>query len=313
MIAFDHLSPFEATVAWEVFGRDQAGVGEGWYRFSICASRAGPVIGDGGVCFAASTGLGALRRADIVIVPPTSAPAAVGDDVLRALRAAHRRGARIVSLCTGAFVLAAAGLLDGRRAATHWSSAERLERLHPLVEVDPNVLYVDEGDILTSAGSAASIDLCLHIVRSDFGAEVAARIARHLVVAPHRAGGQAQFIEIPVPRVVDGDLFADTFTWMQDHLGEEVTVDDLANRAAMSPRSFARHFRATTGATPYQWLLNQRIGLAQRLLEQGTSSIEEIAVSSGFGTSTNLRKHFQRVVRTSPQAYRACFQSELAC
>jgi AraC family transcriptional regulator, transcriptional activator FtrA len=266
----------------------------------------------GGIPSVTQNGLEALRRADTVVVPPTTAHDMVGDEVCDALRRAHRRGARMVSLCTGAFVLAAAGLLNGRRATTHWSECGELSSRFPEVTVDPKVLYVDDGDILTSAGSAASIDLCLHLVRSDFGAEIANQVARELVVPPHRDGGQAQYIDAPIVSIADADLFAETFTWLEEHLAEPITIEDLAQRAAMSPRTFARRFRATTGATPYQWLLRQRIALAQRLLETGTTSIDLVASASGLGSATNLRKHFQRALCTSPQSYRRTFREDRA-
>jgi len=230
-------------------------------------------------------------------------------EVLQALRQAHERGARILSLCTGAFVLAAAGLLAGRRATTHWSECAELARQYPDVLVDPAVLYVDDGDIMTSAGSAASIDLCLHVVRQDYGAAVAARLARQLVVPPYRDGGQAQYIDAPLPAIDGADLFTDTLAWMQQHLDLPLTVDDLASRSAMSRRTFARRFCAATGTTPYQWLLRQRLQLAQRLLETSDMPVDSIALRAGFSTAANLRKHFGRRVRTSPQAYRHTFRS----
>jgi AraC family transcriptional activator FtrA len=248
VLVYDGLWLFEFGVACEIFGYDRSEPGMPWYRFSICAARPGPVMTQTGFSINAPNGLGALRRADIVIVPPTVDRDAVGTDVLDALRRAHRRGARIVSLCTGAFLLAQAGLIDGRRATTHWSECDDFARLYPEVTVDPKVLYVDDGDILTSAGSAASIDLCLHLVRSDFGAEIANLVARDLVVPPHRDGGQAQYIETPILRLADADLFSETLHWLEEHLAEPITVEDLAARAAMSPRTFARRFRASTGA-----------------------------------------------------------------
>ncbi|MCU1495796.1 MAG: thij/pfpi protein [Acidimicrobiaceae bacterium] len=309
LLACEEVSPFEFGVACEIFGYDRSDMGVPWYRFSVCAARPGPVSAGTGFTLYAPHGLDELRSADMVIVPPTAAYDLVATEVLDALRCAHRGGARIVSLCTGAFVLAAAGLLDGRIATTHWVAAERLAHDYPEVVVDPNVLYVDDGDILTSAGSAASIDLCLHIVRTDFGADVANRVARHLVVPPHRDGGQAQYIESPIPSAVDADRFGATLVWLDEHLADPVTIDDLAERAAMSPRTFARRFRSITGATPYQWLLHQRVALAQRLLEGGDASIDVVAGASGFGTATNLRKHFHRVLRTSPQSYRRSFRA----
>jgi transcriptional regulator GlxA family with amidase domain len=217
-----------------------------------------------------------------------------------------------VSLCTGAFALAAAGLLDGRRATTHWTECGALARQHPRVTVDPGVLFVDEGDILTSAGSAASIDLCLHVVRQDYGTEIATQLARQLVVPPQREGGQAQYIDAPMPVLGHSSLFAGTVDWLQEHLDEPITVEDLATRAAMSPRTFARRFLASTGTTPYQWLIQQRIQLAQRLLETSDLPVDSVAEKSGFCTAANLRKHFSRAVHTSPQAYRRTFAARRA-
>jgi len=206
-------------------------------------------------------------------------------------------------------ILAEAGLLDGRRATTHWAECEAMARRFPSVTIDPGVLYVDDGDILTSAGSAASIDLCLHVVRQDLGADVATRVARELVVPPYRDGGQAQYIETPLPQVADTDLFAETMAWLQEHLAEAVAVDDLAARAAMSPRTFARRFLAATGTTPYQWLTRERVRLAQRLLETSDLPVEAVAARSGFCTADNLRKHFRRELRTTPHGYRSAFRA----
>jgi transcriptional regulator GlxA family with amidase domain len=236
----------------------------------------------------------------------------VPPEVLGTLRRARDDGKRILSLCSGAFVLAAAGLLDGHTATTHWSECAALARLYPKVRVDPRVLYVDEGNLLTSAGSAASLDLCLHVVQRDYGTEIATRIARDLVVPLHRPGGQAQYIETPLPSPEEPDLFGDTLAWLREHLQEPVTVSDLADRAAMSPRTFARRFLASTGTTPLQWILAERIRLAQRLLETTGLPVDAIAHQSGFGTADNLRKHFSRTVRTTPQSYRRAFQAPAA-
>jgi AraC family transcriptional activator FtrA len=264
---------------------------------------------DAGLRIAVPHGLEALGTADTVVVAPTDLFEQVPDEVLDALRAASARGCRILSLCTGAFVLAAAGLLDGRPATTHWSECADLTRRHPAVAVDPGVLYVDDGDLLTSAGSAASLDLCLHVVRRDYGTEIATRVARDLVVPPQRDGGQAQFIEAPMPVLDDSNLFADTMAWLQEHLDEAVSVDDLAARAAMSPRTFARRFLAATGTTPYQWLTRERVRLAQRLLETSDLPVEVVAARSGFCTADNLRKHFRAALRTTPQGYRSTFRA----
>jgi transcriptional regulator GlxA family with amidase domain len=228
--------------------------------------------------------------------------------VLDALRQARARHCRLLSLCTGAFVLAEAGILDGHTATTHWSECAELARRYPRVSVDPGVLYTDETDLLTSAGSAASLDLCLHVVQRDYGTEIATQVARDLVVPLHREGGQAQYIDTPLPELDSANLFADTVTWLQAHLDQTVTVNDLATRSAMSPRTFARQFLASTGTTPYQWLLRERIRLAQRLLETSDLPIDSVAEKSGLRTASNLRKHFGRTLRTSPHAYRRTFQ-----
>ncbi len=313
IVVYDGLSPFEFGAACEIFGVDRsAEFGVPWYRLFICAPTPGEVTVDGGFTMHAPHGLELLQRADTVIVPPTERLEQVPAALASALRHAHARGARILSLCTGAFVLAGAGLLDGRRATTHWSECDDLARLYPRVSVDPSVLYVDEGDILTSAGSAASIDLCLHLVRRDYGSDVATQLARQLVVPPQRDGGQAQYIDAPMPQLESSNLFAETVAWSQEHLNEPISVEDLAARAAMSPRTFARRFRAGTGTTPYQWLLRQRIQLAQRLLEVTDLPVETVADRSGFSTAANLRQHFGRVLHTSPQAYRRTFQQRRA-
>jgi AraC family transcriptional activator FtrA len=239
-------------------------------------------------------------------VPPFASPPAA---TLDALRQAHARGVRILSLCTGAFVLAAAGLLDGRQATTHWGSAARLAAQYPDVDVDPRVLYVDNGDVLTSAGSAASLDLCLYIVRQDYGAEVANTVARDMVVPPHRAGGQAQFVSTAIRAVSVTDPFGDTLQWAQSQLREPLTVEILARRSAMSTRTFARRFRATTGATPHQWILQQRLILAQRLLEGSDLPVDRVAQECGLGSPANLRMHFQQAIGTTPTAYRRTFRA----
>jgi AraC family transcriptional regulator, transcriptional activator FtrA len=255
-------------------------------------------------------GLEAIDAAQTVVVVPTDEIDRVPDVVPSALRTAHARGKRVLSLCTGAFVLAAAGLLDGRTATTHWSECAELARRYPRVRVDPGVLFVDEGSVLTAAGSAASVDLCLHVVERDYGAEIAARVARDLVVPLYRSGGQAQYIESPIHRPDNSDLFADTIEWLRAHLGEPVTVADLADRSAMSSRTFARRFLASTGTTPLAWLTLERLRLAQRLLETGDTPVELVARESGFGSADNLRKHFTRTLRTTPQAYRRTFRAK---
>lgn len=301
---------FEVAAPCEVFGLSRPDWVEPWYDFTVCA----PANVRFGGWFRADTPhrLDELVRADTVIVPAChdidSNPPA---DLVEAVRAAHEAGARVASICTGAFVLAAAGLLDGRRATTHWMHADRLARRYPSVQVEPDVLYLDDGDVLTSAGTAAGIDLCLHIVRTDYGAAVANDLARRLVTAPHRPGGQAQFIPRPVPDQ-DQHGLAELLAWSLDHLGEPLTVTDLARRANMSARSLARHFAAATGTTPLQWLLTQRIQCAQELLETTDLSVDHIARTTGMGTATSLRRHFHRATGVPPDTYRRTFHQPAA-
>ena len=306
-LAVDGVAPFELAVACEVFGIDRSELSDPWYRFKVCAIDP-PVRTSIGFTIDTPYGLDDLARADTVIVPASShddeQPA---PELIDALQRAHRRGARIMSVCSGAFTLAAAGLLDGRRATTHWMHAEELARRYPSIDVDPKVLYVDEGDVLTSAGTAAGIDLCLHVLRQDHGAEVANAVARRMVVPPHRDGGQAQFVDQPVAPSSGEDPLAAVLGWMLEHLDEPLSVDELASRAAMSPRTFARRFRAVTGTTPLQWLVSQRVVLAQRLLETTDDPVELVAHRCGFSTAAGLRQHFQRVTGTSPLAYRRTF------
>jgi AraC family transcriptional activator FtrA len=313
IVVYDGVTAFELGVACDVFGAEWAAeFGVPWYRSFVCGITQGPVTTDSGFQILPAHGPGEIRTAGTVIVLPTVSFTQVPAELLDVLRQAHARGSRIISLCTGAFALAAAGLLDGRRATTHWSECDEFARRHPEVTVDPGVLFVDEGDILTSAGSAASIDLCLHVVRQDYGTEIATQLARQLVVPPQRDGGQAQYIDAPMPELDSASLFAGTVCWLQEHLNEPMTVGDLAARSAMSPRTFARRFLAGTGTTPYQWLVRQRVQLAQRLLETSDLTIDSVADKAGFSTAANLRKHFSRVVHTSPHAYRRTFQDRSA-
>jgi AraC family transcriptional regulator, transcriptional activator FtrA len=308
VVVYDGVGLFELAVANDIFGTTIATVhGRPLYRLSICGA-ARSVTTDAGFRMEVPDGLDVLSAAQTVVVLPTLDPARVPVAVLDALRAARSRGRRVMSLCTGAFVLAAAGLLDGHTATTHWTECADLARQYPRVCVDPGVLYVDDGDLLTSAGSAASLDLCLHVVQRDYGTDIASTVARDLVVPLYRPGGQAQYIETPLPAVHDGDLFADTVGWLRAHLDEPVTVADLAARSAMSPRTFARRFVASTGTTPLAWMLRERVRLAQRLLETSDLPVDMIARNSGFGSPDNLRKHFSRTLRTTPQAYRKTFR-----
>jgi transcriptional regulator GlxA family with amidase domain len=311
-LVLDRFSMFELAVPCEVFGLDRSEIvaPRPWYDFKVCGASTTPLRSSLGFSLTTEHGLDDLVRADTVVVPAWSGTAGMDAAVVSALREAHARGARMLSLCSGAFLLAEAGLLDGRRATTHWAHAEELAQQYPAVSVDPRVLYVDEGDVLTSAGTAAGIDLCLHVVRLDYGAEAANAVARRMVVPPHREGGQAQYVELPVADVScpDEDALGQVLAWMLEHLDEALSVEALARRAHMSPRNFARRFRAVAGTTPHQWLLAQRVLLAQRLLETTDSSVELIAGACGLGSAANLRFHFQRAVGTSPLSYRRTFR-----
>lgn len=309
VIAFDGISPFHLSVPCMVFGPDMAVSGVPRYRLLVCSTDRGSLRTTAGFAIEAHHSLAAAARADTLIVPSwhddlRQPPA----DLLRALRSAHNRGARIVGLCLGAFVLAEAGLLDGLPATTHWALASAFGERYPAVELRPGVLYVDNGQVLTSAGTAASIDCCLHMVRRDHGADVAAHLARRMVVAPHREGGQAQYIEQPMPvSHADGRL-SGIMAWALGHLALPHTLDSLADRAAMSRRTFTRHFRQATGTTVGQWLQQQRLSMARRLLETTTHSIEEVAERSGFGSAVSLRQHFSAALGTSPSTYRRHFR-----
>ena len=303
IIAFDGMTPFHLSVPCLVFGGPL-------FEISVCGAEPGQLRTSAGFDIAPGKGLRALAGADVVIMPTwhddcRPAPAAL----LQALRRAHARGATIVGLCLGAFPLAEAGLLDGRLATTRWAFADRLAELHPHVKVDEEVLYVDEGDVVTSAGVAAGLDCSLYLLRKWAGADVANKVARRLLVAPHREGGQAQFIERPVPATASDSRLAQVLEWVQHRLSEEHSLDALAARSAMSRRNFTRHFRQSTGTSFKQWLLNQRLALAQRLLETSDASIEAVAQAAGFGSALSLRQHFRAAFHSSPSAYRKLFDA----
>jgi AraC family transcriptional activator FtrA len=297
---------FEVAVAFEVFGRPRRDFPEPWYEVVLCAGHDGPVTTAEGLSFD-GRGLAELARADTVIIPGCADPD--GDpppELLDGLRAAYDRGARIASICTGAFTLAAAGLLDGRRATTHWLHADVLARRWPAVRLDRDVLYTSDGRIFTSAGECAGLDLCLHLVGLDHGSRVANTLARRMVISPHRDGGQAQYIEAPFPATGTQGL-APLLDWARSQLHRPLTVDDLAARAGMSPRTLLRHFRAATGMAPMQWLIRERVVRARELLETTTSSVDSVAAQCGFGTAQSLRVHFARISRTTPRTYRQGF------
>lgn len=305
---------FESSIPLSVFGIDRQDAGVPRYRLLVCAGEDGPLRTTGGLQLSAPYGLDALSRAGTVVVPAwrsiTQPPPTAA---LEALRRAHEEGARLVGLCTGAFVLAAAGLLDGRPATTHWMYAPTLAKRYPAVHVDPRELFVDDGDILTSAGTAAGIDLCLHVVRTDHGAEAAGALARRLVVPPRRGsgaetGGHPRHLDRSLPEEIGADPLAEVVAWALEHLHEQFDVEALAARAYMSRRTFDRRFRSLTGSAPLQWLITQRVLQAQRLLETSDYSVDEVAGRCGFRSPVALRGHFRRQLGASPAAYRAAYR-----
>ena len=307
-VVVPEMSGLEISVASEVFGIDRSVTPGPWYRFEVCTPEPGLVPLVGGLTLQVDRGIELTRRADTIVIPGWGRRMAPpSPELIAALQAASARGARLVSFCTGAFALAATGLLDGRRATTHWDAADDFRRRFPSVDLAPDVLYVQDDDIWTGAGSAASIDCALAVVRDDHGAEVANAVARDLVVPPHREGGQAQFVATPLPAHEDGDSLAASLDWAIQQLDQPLSIADLAEHAHLSPRQFSRRFRELTGTTPHQWLLAQRIQLARRLLETTDLSVDRVADDAGFGSPAALRMHFQRAVHTSPLAYRRVF------
>ncbi|MCW3814750.1 DJ-1/PfpI family protein [Micromonospora sp. DR5-3] len=312
VLALDQVVGLDLGTPSQVFGTARTDDFQQLYTVDACAPGGGPVRSTAGFQVLPDHGLELLDAADTVIVPgihggPPLEDGTLAPEVTAALRAVHERGARLMSICTGAFVLAAAGLLDGRRATTHWAYAERFRRLHPAVDLDPDVLFIDSGRVLTSAGVAAGLDLCLHVIRTDHGSEVANRSARRCVVPPWRDGGQAQYIERPVPRTAETGTAA-TREWARQRLHEPVALRDLAAHARMSVRTFTRHFRSETGLSPAQWLLQQRTEHARLLLETTDLSVDQIARHAGFGTTAALRQHFHQRVGVAPTAYRHTFR-----
>ncbi|MBB5104644.1 GlxA family transcriptional regulator [Streptomyces spectabilis] len=308
-VALDGVHPFELGVVSEVFGLDRSDEGLPVYDFALVSAEGPTLSTHAGFTISTPYGLDRLEEADLITVP--AGDSYVTRDfppaLLDALRRATDRGTRVLSVCTGAFVLAAAGLLDGRRCAVHWRHADELTRRCPRAVVEPDVLYVDEDPVITSAGTAAGIDAALHLVRRENGAEVANAIARRMIVPPHRDGGQAQYIERPLPRA-RCDTVGGVLAWMERHLDRELTVDLLAARAHMSPRTFARRFKEETGTTPYRWLLRQRLLRAQELLEVTDQTVDAVAWRSGFANAAALRHQFVRVLGTTPNAYRRTFR-----
>lgn len=307
-VVADGLAPFEFGVVCEVFGLDRTDDGVPLVDFRVCGPVAGvPVRTSMGASLIPDHGLDALEDADLIAIPALLIRDEYPQEIIDALRAAHARGAVLLSVCSGSFLLAEAGLVDGRRITTHWRHADELTARFPQVEVDPDVLFVDDGDIITSAGTAAGIDACLHIVRKEFGSAAANAIARRMVVPPQRDGGQRQYIDRPVPQCEEQSI-RDVLAWMDEHLDEPQTVEDLARRAHLSARTFARTFVAETGTTPMQWLATQRVHRARTLLEESGLDLEEIARLSGFGSAALLRHHFRRAVGVPPTDYRQTFR-----
>ncbi|WP_272498196.1 helix-turn-helix domain-containing protein [Actinomadura litoris] len=310
VLMFDGMAPFELGSVVEVFERPRPDLDVPWYDLRVCSLERGPMRALGGFTMTTEHDLGAFASADtvmVVAVPDVRADPA--PEVVEALREAHRRGARVVSICSGAFALAAAGLLDGREATTHWRYADLLQRRYPKVRVTPDVLYVDGDDVLTGAGSAAGLDMCLHLVRKDHGARVANTVARRLVVPPHREGGQAQFVEAAVTAPAADDAVGRAMAWALAHLAEPITVAALAREARLAPRTFIRHFNRQTGTSPLRWVVTQRIMAALPLLEDGVLPIEEIGAAVGFDSPMTFRHHFARAMKTSPSAYRRTFRA----
>ncbi|RMB87486.1 helix-turn-helix domain-containing protein [Streptomyces shenzhenensis] len=309
-VLLDGVHPFELGVLCEVFGLDRSDDGLPVYDFAVVSAE-GPALRThvGGLTVSTPYGLDRLAQADLVAVPAGEefVTRDYPPELLAALVAAVERGARVLSVCSGVFVLGAAGLLDGRRCSVHWRQAGELAVRCPRAVIQPDVLYVDDDPVITSAGTAAGIDACLHIVRKEQGPEVANKIARRMVVPPHRDGGQAQYVERPLPRS-RCDTVGDVLAWMEQHLDQEVTVEQLAARAHMAPRTFARRFQQETGTTPYRWILRQRVLLAQELLEGTDQTTDAIAARTGFGTAAALRHQFVRALGTTPHAYRRTFR-----
>lgn len=304
-LVYDGLCAFEFGIAVEMFGLARPELPD-WYNFEVCAVDQGPMRAASGLLVTAEAGLDRLKNAGTIIVPGWRGMDAIPPaPLLKALRNAHDRGARLLSYCSGVFVLAASGLLDGLRATTHWRYADALAQRYPSIRVEPDVLYVDEGQLLTSAGSAAALDLSLHLIRRDYGPDVANSVARRAVVPAHRDGGQAQFIQTPVP--MHGDGLSKLLGWMRKHLDETLTISVLADRAHMSERTLLRRFEEATGCSPKQWITQERLSRARQLLEGGDLSVDQIAQACGFGSADTLRHHFRQHMQLSPARYRERF------
>jgi transcriptional regulator GlxA family with amidase domain len=306
VLVLEGAKPLDVGIPAQVFSHRESMP----YEVRVCGPAPGLVSGGDGLSYHVADGLEALETADTVFIPGYREPAITEppSGVIAALIAAHDRGARLAAISTGAFALAATGLLDGKRATTHWHYTKELARKHPAILVDEDVLFVDEGDVLTSAGAASGIDLCLHLVRRDHGVGLSNHVARRLVAAPYRSGGQAQYVPRSNPEPL-GDLFAETREWALGHLSERLTLEVLARNARVSPRTLSRRFAEDTGYTPMQWVLRARVDLARELLEKSDLGVNQIADRAGLGSDANLRQHFQRILGTSPTEYRHTFSA----
>lgn len=309
-LAHAPVSIFELSCAIEIFGRARPELDVTWYDFAVAALDPGPVAATGGIDLQVEHDLEIFERADTIIIPGWEIAARPPKRLMRALVAANLRGARLLSICSGTFLFAAAGLLNGRRATTHWLYAAELQHRYPSIKVDADVLYVDEGDIITAAGSAAGLDMLLHLVRRDHGAAICNMVARRLNIPPHRDGGQSQFAVRPVIEVGDSRL-SGVIDWMRAHSTKEMSVKDLADRAAMSPRTFFRRFREATGQSPYDWLIVERVAVARDLLETNRLSVDQVAFHAGFSGSETMRGHFKRIVGCTPADYRRQFGADM--
>ncbi|WP_354690450.1 transcriptional regulator FtrA [Phytobacter sp. RSE-02] len=307
-LAYDGLCTFEFGVAVEIFGLPRPELGENWYRFAVAAVDEGELRATGGIRIVTEGGVELLEQADTIIVPGwRGAQMPVPETLCQALRQAHQRGCRIMSICSGVFVLAAAGLLNGRKATTHWRYTDLLRQRYPAIEVLEDALYYDEGRVMTSAGSAAGIDLCLHVVRTDFGRDIANNVAQRLVVQPHRDGTQTQKVTAPVARSRESQSLGKLFDFVHQQLAASHTVESLARHVGMSPRTFLRRFAESTGTTPARWILQARLRRAEELLTQSRMNIDVIAEQIGFSNGAALRHHFQQHYALTPGQFRKKF------
>ena len=308
-LAYDGLCTFEFGCVVELFALERPELPVEWYDFAVCSAERGPLRAAGGIEVRVSNPISLLDRADTIVIPGwRNADEVPPPALLRRIRAAYARGARLCSICSGVFVLAAAGVLEGRTVTTHWRYAERLSQRYPGVTVEPNSLYIDSGQVLTSAGSAAGLDMLLHLVRTDYGAKVANQVAQRLVIPPHREGGQAQYLPRPMPHD-ERNRLSKLIDWVRAHPAQAHTLRTLARRASMSPRTLQRQFQETVGFGPYEWLIRERIALAKDLLQAGRHSLPRVAESVGFNSQETFRRHFRRIAGTSPATYRSQFAS----